>query len=635
MSSNRRLAFAGRTLVLIGFGCVLSAPLLAQQDISNDVLQQISDITAIKSNFTPAQQKIDASLVFSALAARNQIANPALLGIIAAQGATDINSPISVDIHGAATPSVLGSIASVGGTVADQSANWGMIRATIPLGSLETVAASPDVQSIQKAAAYRTNGHVAPFRRPSRAQKAPWSIFSRGGLDFFVGALTSQGYVTHAANTEFAQGFSGAGVTVGVLSDSASAARIAALIATGDLPANTMVLPGQSGPSIANGGTDEGAAMMEIVHDMASGANLIFATADSGVASFASNIVALQQAGCKVIVDDVTYFNEGAFQDGPIARAVNQVVAAGAIYFSSAANSGNLTDGTTGTWEGDFLADGPATGILGGRGGTIHNFGTVASPQGYDVLTAATTFISLKWSDPLGGSTNDYDLYVLNSTGTAIVAMSTTAQTGTQDPYEAVSSSSGFAVGDRIVVVQVSGAQRALRIDTNRGELSIGTDGSTFGHNAGLNTVSTAATYWNSGRTGTRPFTGPANPIEVFSSDGPRKIFYNPDGSAITPGNFLFGTNGGTTLQKPDLTAADGVSATTPGFLPFFGTSAAAPHAAAIAALVLQARPSYTPAQVKTAMISGTVDNMAPGVDRDSGFGIVMATLAIQYALNH
>ena len=88
-------------------------------------------------------------------------------------------------------------------------------------------------------------------------------------------------------------------------------------------------------------------------------------------------------------------------------------------------------------------------------------------------------------------------------------------------------------------------------------------------------------------------------------------------------------------MQKPDVTAADGVVAKTPGFLPFFGTSAAAPHAAGIAALILQARPDYTPAQIKQAMIATTVDNMAPGVDRDSGYGIAMANAAIAYALSH
>jgi subtilisin family serine protease len=184
-------------------------------------------------------------------------------------------------------------------------------------------------------------------------------------------------------------------------------------------------------------------------------------------------------------------------------------------------------------------------------------------------------------------------------------------------------------------VVLFSGSARALRVDTNRGRLSIATAGSTFGHNAGLNTISTAATYWNSAKTGTKPFVGVANPIETFSSDGPRKIFFNPNGTAITPGNFLFGTNGGTTLQKPDVTAADGNSAKTPGFTPFFGTSAAAPHAAGVAALVKSTNPTLTNTQIKQILIDTALDNMAPGADRDGGYGIVMALPAVQAAQAH
>jgi hypothetical protein len=629
-----------RILLVIGLGGLLAGPVLAQQDIGDSAVQQIAAISAAKANFTDAQNKIDSNLVFAAMAARNDVATASFSTAVSSAGVDDAGM-VAVDVGGNVTGSLLDAIAAAGGTVLDQSPEWNLIRVSLPLSAVETVAASPDVMNIQSAAMALTNGPIVSFRRTRRHAAAPGSISSRAGVAL-VGALTSQGYVTHSANLVVNNnGITGAGVTVGVLSDSASAARIAALIATGDLPANTMVLPGQSGPTI---GADEGTAMMEIVHDMAPGANVMFATAFTSAASFASNIIALQQAGCSVIVDDVTYFNEGAFQDGPIARAVNQVVANGAIYFSSAANSGNLTLNSSGTWEGDFQANGPVSPPI-PEAGTVHNFGTVASPQNFDVLTSTSQFISLKWSDPLGTSSNDYDLFILDSTGTTVKGFSAGRQTGTQDPYEFVSqgtncgtaSARGYcpAVGDRIVVVLFAGAQRALRIDSNRGQLSIRTAGSTFGHNAGLNTMSTAATYWNSAHTGTRPFTGPPNPIESFSSDGPRKIFYNPDGSAITPGNFLFGTNGGTTLQKPDLTAADGVSAKTPGFNPFFGTSAAAPHAAAIAALVRSARPAWTPAQVKAAMLASTVDNMTPGVDRDSGFGIVMADLAVQYALSH
>ena len=431
-----------------------------------------------------------------------------------------------------------------------------------------------------------------------------------------------------------------AGCEVGVISDSATAARVSALIASGDLAPGTTVLAG-----LASTGTDEGAAMMEIVQDMAPGAQLFFATGNGGQPAMASNILALRAAGCDIIVDDLTYFAEAAFQDGPIAQAVSQVKAAGALYFSSAANSGNLTQGTSGTWEGDYLAGTAVAPPVSATDsmGFYHNFNTAGAPQYYDSLTATSTYISLKWSDPQGASTNDYDLFILDSTGATVKGFSATRQTGTQNPFEAIqqgtncgtASAAGYCplVGDRIVVVLYSGSPRALRVDTNRGRLSLATAGSTFGHNGGVDTVTVAATYWNSARVGTRAFTGFANAVETFSSDGPRKIFYNPNGTAITPGNVLFATNGGTTLAKPDITAADGVSAKTPGFLPFFGTSAAAPHAAAIAALVKSAKPSLTNTQVMQIMYNTALDNMAVGPDRDGGRGIVMALPAVQQAL--
>ncbi|MBV9677676.1 MAG: S8 family serine peptidase, partial [Acidobacteriaceae bacterium] len=339
-------------------------------------------------------------------------------------------------------------------------------------------------------------------------------------------------------------------------------------------------------------------------------------------------------------MDDYTYFAEGVFQDGIVARAVNDVMADGALYFSDAQNSGNLTSGTSGTWEGDFQNGGDAGSIIDtieGRPVVAHNFGNIGSPKLYDTLTGLSQFgvVLLQWSDPLGASANDYDFFILDSTGTTVKGFSAAAQTGTQNPIEAIDqgtncgtpNASGYcpAVGDRLVVVLYDGVTRALHIDTERGQLSIGTAGATFGHNAGLNTVSMAATAWSSAHAGTQPFTGFANPIELFSSDGPRKIFYNPDGTPITPDNYLFGSNGGTTLQKPDLTAADGVFTKTPGFLPFYGTSAAAPHAAAIAALVKGANPSLTNAQIKAIMVNTALDTMAVGVDRDSGYGITMA----------
>ena len=592
-----------RIFVALGLAALFGQFLLAQ--IATDpAVDQISALLQEKETRTSDQQKLDSQLWYTLQASRGQT----LSGVseVYATAVDTVQSDVSgltqVDIGANVSDDLLNQIAALGGAVAFSSAQDQMILATMPLTALETLAANPDVVHIAPAAQGRTN----------------------------VGALTSQGYISHRANQVLSTlGKDGTGVKVGVLSDSVQA--LAALIASGDLPADTFVVPGQGGTAT---GASEGTAMMEIVHDLAPGARLFFATALNGVANFANNIRTLRFVyGCDIIVDDFTYFNEGVFQDGPIARAVNDVVADGALYFSSAANSGNLTSGTSGTWEGDFNPGG-ASGAPLPAGYTLHVF---SGAQTFDVLTGGTTFISTKWSDPLGGSTNDYDMFVLNAAGTSVTCAATGLQNGTQDPYEFCSRSAGFAVGSRIVIAQKAGAaQRALHLDTERGLLSIGTSGATFGHNAGLNTVSTAATYWNSARTGTKPFVGgAANPTEVFSSDGPRRIFYDPAGNPITLNNVLFGTNGGALLIKPDVTAADGASSKTPGFLPFFGTSAAAPHAAAVAALIKSVRPGYTNAQILNAMTQTALDIRAAGVDRDSGYGIVTALAAANYALTH
>ena len=125
------------------------------------------------------------------------------------------------------------------------------------------------------------------------------------------------------------------------------------------------------------------------------------------------------------------------------------------------------------------------------------------------------------------------------------------------------------------------------------------------------------------------PFNG-TNKVETFSSDGPRRIFYNSSGTAITPGNVS--ATGGQVLNKPDLTAADGVSVTgTGGTFPstFYGTSAAAPHAGAIAALAKSRQLAATASQITAALVASAIDIEAAGNDRDSGVGIIMADTAV------
>src|SRR5439155_10364729 len=120
-----------------------------------------------------------------------------------------------------------------------------------------------------------------------------------------------------------------------------------------------------------------------------------------------------------------------------------------------------------------------------------------------------------------------------------------------------------------------------------------------------------------------------ANVIETYSSNGPRRLFFQANGTPYTDGNFS--STGGLLRQKPDITAADGVSVTGVGGFgsPFYGTSAAAPHAAAIAALVKSGSPTLTPAQIRSTLTSTAIDIQAAGVDRDSGAGILQARAAL------
>ena len=634
-------------------GLWLTASALAQtSSISAAALQQIQAVLADKAAHGAPLQKVDSVLIYTAMAVRGQSV-PGVPQDAVSVSPLDLGQRASVDIRGTVSASLLSAIQSLGGTVVNTFPQYSSIRVDVPILQVQNLASRADVRSISAAEGFKLNRSGIPpaFIRGSAVRRALSrdqlfgilpvapslsSLLSRVGLAF-IGSITSQGYVSHTANQVVTgRGISGIGVKVGVLSDSASPASVAALIASGDLPPDTVVLPGQAGT-----GTDEGTAMMEIVHDLAPGAKLYFATVDGGQANFANNINALRAAGCDIIVDDVTYFAEGAFQDGIPARAVNTVVGSGALYFSSAGNYGNLTDGRSGTWEGDFLDGGPVGAPI-PEPARFHNFGTVGVPQNFNVQLAPSGIVSLYWSDPLGASTNDYDLFILNGTGTTLKGFSVGAQTGTQDPYEQVFQGSGCgtatpsgycpAPGDRIVVVLFSGAPRALRVATFEGHSLHRYRRFHASHNAAANAISVAATYWNSAHTGTRPFTGFANPVEPFSSDGPRKMFYNPDGTPVTPGNVLFATNGGTTLAKPDVTAADGVFCKTPGFLPFFGTSAAAPHAAAVGALVKSANPILTNTQILNILLGTALDNMAAGVDRNGGHGIVMALPAVQAA---
>ena len=473
---------------------------------------------------------------------------------------------VTVDIRADVTPVVLARIRTLGGTVINSVPKYRAIRAQLPLASVARLAALAAVQSIRPA-------DEAVLRKDD----------------------TSEGDAAHRANSaRTTHGVDGTGIGIGVISNGVRS--LADRQASGDLPARVTVLPGQEGRG------DEGTALLEIVHDLAPGAELYFATGQGGQARMAENIEALCEAGANVIVDDIGYTVEAAFQDDILAKGVNAAVTDGCFFFSAGGNDGNLTDGTSGVWEGDYAA-GSALVVDGETLGVRHDFG--GGVEANEVSGFRVRAIVLQWADPLGASANDYDLFLVNEDGD-VVASSTDTQDGTQDPIESILSPFFDFSGLSLVVVKASGSDRYLRVQAFGGQLATATAGTLYGHSAAENAVSVAMVDVRTAAGFGKVFNGTES-VRTDNSDGPRQIFFEPDGTAITAGNFS--STGGELLQKPDLTAATCVTTTTPGFSTFCGTSAAAPHAAAIAALMLEAAGGpneVTLAELRTGMTSGT-----------------------------
>jgi len=561
-------------------------PAFARQPLEAEARRQIDRLLDEKRVRSRVERKLSSRLVLALKKRRgHRVARD--LPALRSQVSIDSAGRTLVDIRGSASDAMVRRVEALGGKVVNRIPRFGAMRARVPIDVVDLLAAESEVQSISPAERYMLHALNA-----------------------------SEGDAAHGADlARVSYGVDGSGVSICTLSDSVD--ELANVQATGDLPASVGVLSGQSGVP----GSSEGTAMMEIIHDLAPGAELFFATANGGQAQFAQNILDLQAAGCDVIVDDVFYFAEPVFEDGVVAQAVETVTAAGVVYLSSAGNSGNLNDGSSGVWEGDYVPIARPSVVTFGE---AHAFG---EGRNYNTLTRDPPYvISLTWADPQGGAANDYDLFLLDSTRSVVHAASTDYQGGTQDPFEMIDSGSYNDEGSTLVVIHYSGDARYLHLNTHRGQLEVATDGQIGGHTAAAAAISVAAVDV-SGSQGA--FTGgPDNPVEWFSSDGPRRIFFDPPGVPVTPGNF--GSTGGKLRAKPDLAAADGVSTSTPGFSTFYGTSAAAPHAAAIAGLVLERHPTLKPHQVRVAMRTTALDIEAAGVDRDSGTGIIDPLAALQ-----
>jgi hypothetical protein len=483
------------------------------------------------------------------------------------------------------------------------------------------------------------------------------------------GAITNAGSVDNQADASInaddaraGYGIDGTGVTIGVLSDtfhrviggSISGTGCSRILtgsssqSSGDLPAQVVVL--DSGPV---DGTDEGAAMAELMHDLATGSPLMFHSAFNSMADFAEGITDLRFCGSDVIVDDVIYFAEPMFQDGLIAQAAQAAVDAGVPYLSSAGNQATFgvdeiyvdahpTDDTSFPPTGDDLHD--------FGGGDL--FGSITVPGSCGFL------LVLQWNQPFSGvlgpgASSDLDLYVYDSASVASgrLAQSTNAQgcsleeSGTGgDPLEIVSftNSAGAPKTVFVAVDHFCGNESDLRFriaafPTCSGssysfEGGIFDKAQIYGHAAAAGAAAVAAVFYaeiDSGGTQILPID--QIDVEPFSSlGGDIPFFFDGSGHPL-PGAPVSRT-------KPEFAAPDGTNTTFFGqdigtdpdrFPNFFGTSAAAPHAAAVAALLLEVDPVLTPAGIRSLLQATASDIETVGFDFLSGAGLIDARDAV------
>ena len=401
-------------------------------------------------------------------------------------------------------------------------------------------------------------------------------------------------------------GINGSGVKVGVISDGVQ--NRTTVDNTGDLPTSITV-----NPSLPGSG-DEGTAMLEIIHDLAPGAQLFFSSGLSGTLAMIDSVNWLVSQGVDIIVDDLSFFTQPYFQDGAIANAVASAVASGVSYFSAAGNQAQDH------YQADFSSAG--TFSLDGVNHEVHNFGAGDTSLAVTIVGdgvsgsdgIAELDVILQWSDAFGGSSNDYGIFFVDSNG-QVLARADVLQNGSQDPierlfldYSGVGSFNGFLV----IGSDVGEADREFEMfifnDTGQ-ELALPTDG-IVGHQARTEVVTVGAI--NEGDPGN-------DAIAFYSSRGQSTVYTS------------FTTQTSTTRSTLDGAAIDGVQTRTGdlGYTnafgasldPFFGTSAAAPHVAGIAALLLDINPALSPAGVAAILAKHAVDILGEGYDATSGFG--------------
>ena len=426
-----------------------------------------------------------------------------------------------------------------------------------------------------------------------------------------VGAGGATAAQVQQALDESGLSVNGSGIKVGVLSDSFNdLGGAAADEADGALPpgADIDVIK-----DLASGGTDEGRAMMQIIHDIAPGASLAFYTAFDSEQDFANGILALAAAGCKVIVDDVAYYDEPFFQNGVVARAIQTVEAEGVTYVTAAGNEASngyqaAWTPISGSYDGTYLTDTESFAGSVVQTVTINTEGT-----GDDVP------LILEWNQAYGAATSDLEIVVFHNGVLYGEYSNINAGQELHNPLVDVPLPSGTY---QIAIENLSGPNPGLIKEITEGDgfpatISGANTGTVVGHATTPGAITAGAVS-----AADTPAFGYSPTSESFSSSG--------------AGAELLFANNGTALSSPDdlspvaVSGVDDIATTVAGGLSdFYGTSAASASLAGVAALILSANPDLTPAQVEQIMEETALPMANSAV---SGAGLVQVDAAVAAA---
>lgn len=384
-----------------------------------------------------------------------------------------------------------------------------------------------------------------------------------------------------------ALGLSGGGVKVGVISDGVEGSEAAR--ASGDLGA-VMVLGDDEGGQ-------EGTAMLEIIHDIAPGAELYFHDHGDSVLGFNRAVDDLVAAGCRVIVDDVAWPREPFFEDGVIAEHLTSLIATHQLVYVTA--TGNYARQH---FQGPFVDDGEG----------FQDFSRTGSDRQFlyaDVPAGEQLKVVLQWDEPFGSAGDDFDLFLCDATEGTVLRASTSLQSGSSDPMESLSwTNPGPRRQVAIVALHRGGNGDARTLEVYAypstgaevsGQNLVAGDG-IYGHQAVPDVIAVGAV------SATNPGT-----IEPFSSNGPvTHLFPTPR-----------------VIRKPDVVAPDRVAVSGAGGFKtvFVGTSASSPHVGAVCALVWSGHPGLSAAEIRSALLGSAVDLGTVGQDDVHGWGRVDA----------